>query len=207
MLDDFYTVEHAREAYGVVVDLETGTVDVAGTKALRSRTRADPRRGDSRSAAADRRRDSARRTTRVALAAGAANRMAAPGSGVRRASGVLRRCCAALTDDPGGVSRWFALSRGLVAGLNERLGDDWSFDVQRHHRNGGGIEVTGELQSNGTRVQRTGTSNGNRSLPLGAQIEIASEAAFRSCAEEMLGAESRVSVWAIFSKHADRRRT
>ena len=29
----------------------------------------------------------------------------------------------------------------LVARLNERLGGDWSFDVRRHHRNGGGIEV------------------------------------------------------------------
>ena len=35
------------------------------------------------------------------------------------------------------------------------------------HRNGGGIEVTAELKSNGTRVQRTGTSNGNGSLPPG----------------------------------------
>ena len=52
---------------------------------------------------------------------------------------------------------------------------------------GGGIEVTGELKSNGSRVQRTGTSNGNGSLPLGMQIEIASEAASRSCAAEMLG--------------------
>ena len=56
----------------------------------------------------------------------------------------------------------------LVARLNERLGHEWSFDVQRRHRKGGGIEVAGELKSNGTRVQRTGTSNGNGSLPLGA---------------------------------------
>lgn len=73
-----------------------------------------------------------------------------------------------------------------MARLNQRLGGDWSFDVQRHHRNGGGIEVTGELSSNGTRVRRTGTSNGNGSLPLGEQIETASEAAFRSCAAELL---------------------
>ena len=59
------------------------------------------------------------------------------------------------------------------------------------HRNGGGIEVTAELKSNGTRVQRTGTSNGNGSLPLGAQIEIASEAAFRSCAAQMLAVANR----------------
>ena len=77
------------------------------------------------------------------------------------------------------------------ARLNERLGDDWSFDVQHHHRNGGGIEVMAELKSNGTRVQRTGTSNGNGSLPLGAQIEIASEAAFRSCTAEMLATANR----------------
>ena len=45
-----------------------------------------------------------------------------------------------------------------MARLNENLGGDWSFDVQRHHRNGGGIEVTAELKSNGNRVQHTGTS-------------------------------------------------
>ena len=78
-----------------------------------------------------------------------------------------------------------------MARLNQRLGSDWSFDVQRHHRNGGGIEVLAELKSNGTRVQRTGTSNGNGSLPLGAQVEIASEATFRSCAVEMLGSAGR----------------
>ena len=78
-----------------------------------------------------------------------------------------------------------------MARLNERLGGDWSFNVQRHHRNRGGVEVTAELKSNGTRVQRTGTSNGNGNLPLGEQIEIASEAAFRSCAEELAGAANR----------------
>ena len=76
-------------------------------------------------------------------------------------------------------------------GQDERLGGDWSFDVRRHHRNGGGIEVTGELNSNGTRVRRTGTSNGNGTLPVGAQIEMASEAAFRSCAQEMLALADR----------------
>ena len=79
----------------------------------------------------------------------------------------------------------------LVARLNERLGGDWSFDVRRHRRNGGGIEVLAELESNGARVRRTGTSNGDGSLPQGAQMEIASEAAFRSCAAEMLAAAGR----------------
>ena len=91
VLDDFSTVEHAREAYGAVVDLDTETVDVPATEALRSQMRADPRRGDSRSAVS-----------------------------------------------PAGSST----VEDLVAWLNKRLGDDWSFHVQRHQRNGVGIEVT-----------------------------------------------------------------
>ena len=60
----------------------------------------------------------------------------------------------------------------------------------------GGIEVTAELKSNGTRVQRTGTSNGNGRLPLGAQIEIASESAFRSCAAQVMDSRLRGNPWA-----------
>ena len=191
VLDDFCTVEHAREAYGVVVDLDTETVDVPATDALRSRMRADPR-GDSRSAAVDRRGDDARRTPRVPLAASAADRPAAAGSGERGAATTPSGSVASRTPPPPAASPGSRPSvEDLVARLNERLGGDWSFDVQRHHRNGGGIEVTAELQSNGARVQRTGTSNGNGSLPLGAQIELASEAAFRSCAEEMLAVANR----------------
>ena len=147
----------------MVVDLNAETVDVAATEALRSRMRAEPRRGerrDSSPATVDRRGDGARRGPREPSPAVASH------------------------TSPSSVE-------DLVAQLNERLGGDWSFDVQRHHRNGGGIEVTAELKSNGTRVQRTGTSNGNGTLPLGAQIEIASEVAFRSCAVEMLAVANR----------------
>ena len=70
VLDDFCTVEHARQAYGVVVDLERETVDGPATEALRSRMRTDPRRGESSPATAGRGGDGARRTPRVALAAG-----------------------------------------------------------------------------------------------------------------------------------------
>ena len=194
VLDDFCTVEHAREAYGVVVDLDSETVDVPATEALRSRMRAEPRRGDSSAAAADRRGDGARREPRVALTAAAAGRPSAGGSGERRAAVSSGPVTTPATPPPVASPAGRPSVEDLVARLNQRLGDDWSFDVQRHHRNGGGIEVTAELKSNGTRVQRTGTSNGNGSLPLGAQIEMASEAAFRSCAEEMLGAGSRASV-------------
>ena len=43
VLDGFCTVEHARAAYGVVVDAVAETVDEAATKALRQRMRAAPR--------------------------------------------------------------------------------------------------------------------------------------------------------------------
>ena len=191
VLDDFFTVEHAREAYGVVVDLDSETVDTRATEALRSRMRADPRRGESGSVVADRRRDGTRRTPRTALAASGAGRPAAAGSGEGRVA-VPSVSTAPRAPSPASASHGGPSSvEDLVARLNERLGEDWSFDVQRHHRNGGGIEVLAELKSNGTRVQRTGTSNGNGRLPLGAQIEIASEAAFRSCAAEMLAVANR----------------
>jgi N-methylhydantoinase B len=37
VLDGFCTVEHARAAYGVVVDLDAETVDIPATEALRAR--------------------------------------------------------------------------------------------------------------------------------------------------------------------------
>lgn len=62
----------------------------------------------------------------------------------------------------------------------------------RHHRNGGGVEVEAELAANGARVQRTGHSNGNGRLPLGAQLEAASDDAFRSCAGALLEPSGQV---------------
>jgi N-methylhydantoinase B len=40
VLDEFCTVRHARDVYGVIVDLESETVDHAATEALRARMRA-----------------------------------------------------------------------------------------------------------------------------------------------------------------------
>ncbi len=43
VLDDFCTVEHARLAYGVIIDRVAETVDEAATRALRARMRTAPR--------------------------------------------------------------------------------------------------------------------------------------------------------------------
>ena len=196
VLDDFCTVEHAKRAYGVVVDLDTESVDPRATEALRSRMRADPRRGerrDSSPATTDRHGDGARPEPRVTRTASAADPARATGSGERPPAAApdstARRAAPLPAASPAGAPS----VEDLVARLNAHLGDAWSFDVLRHHRNGGGTEVVAELGANGTRVQRTGTSNGNGRLPLGAQLEIASEAAFRSCAAEMLGEADRIS--------------
>ena len=203
-LDEFCTVEHAREAYGVVVDLDTETIDVAATDALQSRMRADPRRGESSPAAMARRGDGARLEPRAALAASAADRPAIAGSGDRRGAvpthSVAKQAAPTRAASPAGRPK----VEVLVARLNEHLGDDWSFDVQRNHRNGGGIEVTAELKSNGARMQRTDTSNDNGTLPLGAQIEIASEAAFRSCAAEMQAVANRGQTVRTFGADEER---
>ena len=196
VLDDFCTVEHARQAYGVVVDLDTESVDLRATEALRSRIRADPRRGerrDSSPATIDRRGDGARPEPRAVRASSAADPARATGSGEHRPGAAPDSTARRVIPLPAASPAGAPSIEDLVARLNARLGEGWSFDVLRHQRNGGGIEVVAELGANGTRVQRTGASNGNGHLSLGAQLEIASEAAFRSCTAEMLGEAGRIS--------------
>ena len=193
VLDDFCTEEHAKRAYGVVVDLEKERVDEAATRTLRSRMRADPHRGeraDSSFTAVDRRAGGALRETGAPLAAGAADpsRVTATGAG----PGVRGHAASPVSNArreppaPAAPSAGAPSVQDLVERLHERLGEGWSFDVVRHHRNGGGVEVEAELTANGRRVQRTGTSNGNGHLALGAQLDIASDDAFRSCASAVL---------------------
>ena len=179
VLDDFCTVEHAREAYGVVVDLDAEIVDTAATEALRSRMRADPRRGDSSSARLTGVGDDAPRTAAGGLGgrcrgpngrhrlgrtqANRASRIVGPGRPLHRA---------ASTSIPGRITRrldprsriwWHGSTNGSAAtGASTSSATTATAAASRSR---------GRLKSNGARVQRTGTSNGNGSLPLGAQIE------------------------------------
>ena len=169
----------------------------AATEALRSRMRADPRRGereDSRSATIDRRGDGARPGPRAARAESAADpsRVTSPGERPPAAAPdtTARRMSPLPAASPAGAppsKTWWRGSTRVSAMTGAST-------CCANHRNGGGIEVVAELEANGTRVQRTGASKGNGRLPLGAQLEIASEAAFRSCAAEMLGEAGRISV-------------
>ena len=171
VLDDFCTVEHARRAYGVVIDLENERVDEAATRTLRSRMRSEPR--------------PTQETTREA-----ARPMTVPAShpepDAARTGSPLLSASPSRSVSPSPATGDSSAIEDVVARLNARFGGSWSFDVLRHHRNGGGVEVEAELKANGSRVQRAGHSNGNGHLPLGAQLGIASDDAFRSCAAACL---------------------
>ena len=163
VLDDFCTVTHAESVYGVIVDLETETVDENATEALRTRLRAQPRPQEPAAAIAP--PSAAPVAPRVSLTAPTASKTSPTA-----------------TEQPAPSTAVDA----LVGRLNASFGDTWSFDVLRHHRNRRGIEVVAEIKANGTRVQRTGQANGNAGERLGAQLEMASEDAFRSCASAVL---------------------
>ena len=173
VLDDFCTVEHARRAYGVVLDLENEHVDEAATRTLRSQIRSGPRPIEGRASESERpvAATSSSRAEPAATRTSAPAPLAVPSRSVPTSPTAGQ---ASAIDD-------------LVARLNAHFGEIWSFDVLRHHRNGGGVEVEAELKANGSRVQGTGHSNGNGHLTLGAQLEIASDDAFRACAGAALG--------------------
>ena len=77
----------------------------------------------------------------------------------------------------------------VVTALKDAYGEQWSFDIVDHGRNGGGVEVTGALKANGSEVRETGHANGNGTLSLGEQLERASNDSFRKCAMTLLNGQ------------------
>ena len=121
-----------KEVFNIV--LNTETVDAPATEALRSRMRADPRQGNSSPARVDRSGGGASRASRTSLAARAAGRSSAYGSGERKRAGSSDTAARRAPTVPAALAAGPSSIEDLVARLNERLGDDWSFDVRRHHR-------------------------------------------------------------------------
>ena len=138
VLDDFCTLEHAKRAYGVVVDLDTESVDLRATEALRSRMRADPRR------TAD---------------PFARHRLGRTPAGRRARLPPRRKRPRLRAKSPAGAPS----VEDLVARLNARLGDDWSFDVAapspERRRDRGGRRARGQRHPGAThrRVERQRT--------------------------------------------------
>ncbi len=161
VLDDFCTPQQAREIYGVVVDLESESVDVSATEALR-RQMADGTAVAPEPLPAP--------TPRPAPAP-------APPAAVTPAPSSL----------PSPPSPPAPSTTEIVKRLQQAYGDDWSFDIISHGENGGSVEVVGEIRANGAQARETGRAPGGSALTLGRSLEAAADDSLRRCAGALLG--------------------
>ncbi len=179
VLDGFCTVEHARAAYGVIVDAGAESVDEAGTKGLRERMRAAPRATAATAIATAVPQPSARPPQVPAPRPSATpTRALQPSDNGSRPS---RRPVPSATAN--GTDR--ALAEALRA-LRRAYGKNWSFEVVRHSANGATTEVVGQLRANGATVRETAVSAATRGHSLGEMLERTTNDSLRKCAETLM---------------------
>jgi hypothetical protein len=171
VLDGFCTVEHARLAYGVVVDPIAETVDEAGTKALRERMRGAPRSKPTASAESPRQAPETQRLPQT-------------GSG-DKPSGPQTIHAAAPSEAVRSTANGRPLSDALHR-LRNAYGDAWSFEIVRHGAYKGGIEVVGQLRANGSTVRETAIVSGVQGQSRGELLQQAADDSLRKCAEALM---------------------
>ena len=161
VLDDFCTVEHAREAYGVVVDLESETIDEAATASLRVRMRPTPRSA----------------TPPVTSVVGNGEMVPAPNA-VPTPTTAKQPISPSQTpiDD----------LATTITGLKQAYGDHWSFDIVRHEWRGATTEVMGELRADGRSVRATGRIANSNGASLGDRLAAAADDSLLACAKALL---------------------
>ena len=165
VLDDFCTVEHARKAYGVVVDLTTETVDESATESLRAQMRSQPLATTS---APERKVQQVVRETVPAQRDRVGARVSEP---VQPAKSLEADQTVAST----------------VSQLRGTFGDNWSFDIVYHTSNRSLTEVRGELRANGAYASETGTTENNGEVySVGKRLQAAAEQSFVRCAQKLL---------------------
>jgi len=185
VLDGFCTVEHARLAYGVIVDAVAETVDEAATKALRERMRAAPQSKPTASAAP-------LRPATVLPASKPQSRV--PGPSMRKTA----NCSRALGGQPipaaaasATASRPAANGSGrslpeALRGLRGAYGNAWSFEIVRHGAHGGKIEVVGQLRANGATVRETAVTSAPQGRSLGELLQQTANDSLRKCIETLM---------------------
>ena len=185
VLDGFCTVEHARAAYGVIVDAVAETVDEAATKALRQRMRAAPRPKAAAPSAA-----TVQVPARPAQAPAPRPRptpaMQPAGDGAKPAS---RHVPSAALSRPALVAPTNGHDRALaeaLRGLRSSYGDAWSFEILRHSTYGNTVEVVGQLRANGITVRETVTAAGASDRSLGEMLERTANDSLRKCVETLV---------------------
>jgi hypothetical protein len=165
VLDGFYTEAYARDAYGVVLDLDKEVVDQAATDSLRAQLRSSSR------PYAD------MIVTPVIDAANDDRPKAMPGPAKPIAAAAPARPAAPAANDD---------TAAIVARLKASFGDDWSFDILRHSTYGETVEVHGQLRANGSTARETGRVNGDGHGTLGRRLQQAADDSLRRCAEQVL---------------------
>jgi len=208
VLDGFCTVEHARLAYGVVVDAGAETVDEAATRALRERLRNAPRTptpaaartapppapgaGPGRFRFEIVRPPASGRAIEMVdavnrLVRGEAREEKTPAA--RRGSSTPRAAISAARANSvaprpvngGAPSMGEALYR-----LRQTYGDTWSFEILHHNAYGNSVEVVGQLRANGSMVRASAVAGGGNGRSLGELLEHAAGESLRKCADALL---------------------
>lgn len=157
VLDDFCTVEHARNAYGVVIDIVNEQVDEAATESLRSRMENEPSSTSIPTLPApvvsEKHRD------HVEIPQSLSVSEAASSNGGKLASlEAIRAIC----------------------------GDQWSFEVVYYSQRGNTAEVRGELRSDQSYVAETGSAVNGQGVSLGAAFQAATDVSFQRCVERLV---------------------
>ena len=172
VLDGFCTVEHAKLAYGVIVDPVAETVDEAATRALRERMRGAPRSKPTASAEPPRLR--------------APEQARAPaGNGARAPGPQPIHAAASVQPTPQPTATGRALSEALRS-LRNAYGDGWSFEIVRHNAYGDKIEVVGQLRANGSTVRETAVAPSVQGRSRGELLQQAANDSLRKCAETLM---------------------
>ena len=179
VLDDFCTLEHARNAYGVVIDLDSETVDQSATDTLRHQMRSSTRPAEQMPTAAP----SVQREERPAAAAQPIPPAASPVIETPRPP-------TAIATPPPRVPERADMSQ-VVRQLHDTFGPAWSFEIVSHERSGDGVAVVGEVRANGSRARETGRTNGGNGLSVGQQFEVAADDSLRRCAATLLASSTR----------------
>ena len=161
VLDDFCTVEHAREAYGVVVDLESDTVDEAATTSLRERMQAAPR------------------TTTPPVTSVVGNGKMVPAPNAALPPTTPKQPISPPQTPIDGLAT-------TITGLKQAYGDRWSFDIVRHEWKGATTEVVGELRADGRSVRATGRIATGNGASLGERLAAAADDSLLACAKALL---------------------
>ena len=161
VLDDFCTVEHARNAYGVVIDIVNEQVDEAATESLRSRMENEPSSTSIPTLPVPVMSEKHRDQLEIPQSS-SVSEAASPTGGKLASLEAIRAIC----------------------------GDQWSFEVVYYSQRGNMAEVRGELRSNESYVAETGSAVNDQGVSLGAALQTATDVSFQRCVERLVAEKS-----------------